>query len=292
MSGFTGSGDYGAQAKRMLAVRALKAEGAQFERIVAWLASLRLLHGVPSWYLVPDGRMLPAESIKFFLVDENWISCLIDGAFSIGSSTAGDRERDKGILPDLMARIADKARNVRQEKLGAPGRASEGKASGTSGSGFLLRSGVVSGWPGMRVHGWAAGELAIKTRFEAVAQDILLCLFDRQVDKVTFSEPAELLHFGVDQPESSSTTYTKTLRYVKSSNGDNAPGKQMNANVNVAMSPKRVVDIHGLATAIQSTLVKNDGLGSTDSYTSAEFALELIEGVQQVTFQLGAEEAT
>ena len=54
------------------------------EQISKWLGRLRLLKGVPFNYLVPDERMLPPESIRFFYLDINWIDSLLDGAFSIG----------------------------------------------------------------------------------------------------------------------------------------------------------------------------------------------------------------
>ncbi|MFL5804865.1 MAG: hypothetical protein ACJ8CR_24365, partial [Roseiflexaceae bacterium] len=52
--------------------------------IVAWFDNLRLLRGVPFNYLMPDERMLPPESIRFFQVDPQWIEALVDGAWSLG----------------------------------------------------------------------------------------------------------------------------------------------------------------------------------------------------------------
>jgi hypothetical protein len=51
------------------------------------LKELELLRGVPFNYLVPDERMLPSESIRFFYLDWFWIKCLQDGALSISSET-------------------------------------------------------------------------------------------------------------------------------------------------------------------------------------------------------------
>ena len=65
------------------------------ETISAWFKSLRRLEGVPFNYLVPDERMLPAESIRFFRVDHAWVDCLADGAFSIGRVASSDHEADK-----------------------------------------------------------------------------------------------------------------------------------------------------------------------------------------------------
>ena len=56
--------------------------------VSAWLADLQVLTGVPFAYLVPDSRMLPPESIRFFAVDPNWTAALVDGALSIAATTA------------------------------------------------------------------------------------------------------------------------------------------------------------------------------------------------------------
>jgi hypothetical protein len=60
------------------------------DAVSAWFESLRKLEGVPFDYLVPDERMLPLESIRFFRVDNKWVGCLLDGAFSIGRVAGSD----------------------------------------------------------------------------------------------------------------------------------------------------------------------------------------------------------
>src|SRR5215216_4689748 len=52
-----------------------------------WLARLRLLYGVPFNYLVPDSRLLPVESVRFFYIDRNFTDRLVDGALSVGKTT-------------------------------------------------------------------------------------------------------------------------------------------------------------------------------------------------------------
>ena len=54
-----------------------------------------MLEGIPFHYLVPDERLLPPESLKFFVVDPAWLAALRDGAFSIGRVLPGDRVADK-----------------------------------------------------------------------------------------------------------------------------------------------------------------------------------------------------
>src|ERR1044072_2152613 len=68
------------------------------EQISKWLGRLRNLEGVPFNYLVPDERMLPPESIRFFRIDRAWLDCLADGAFSVGrvGSSALEDDREHG----------------------------------------------------------------------------------------------------------------------------------------------------------------------------------------------------
>ena len=49
-----------------------------------FLSHLRLLVGVPFDYLVPDERLLPDESIRFFYIDRSWTDRLLDGAIAVG----------------------------------------------------------------------------------------------------------------------------------------------------------------------------------------------------------------
>ena len=103
------------------------------QSVIAWFEHLALLQGVPFNYLVPDERLLPQESIRFFHVDRLWIECLLDGAFSIG----------RVLRNDLMH---DKEQNETVQT--APQRGPV--------TGFLLRSDVVAGWPGLQVDGYDA----------------------------------------------------------------------------------------------------------------------------------------
>ena len=57
----------------------------------SFLAHLRLLVGVPFDYIVPDERLLPDESIRFFYVDRSWTDRLVDGAIAVGK--IGTREQ-------------------------------------------------------------------------------------------------------------------------------------------------------------------------------------------------------
>jgi hypothetical protein len=149
-----------------------------------WFIDLALLRGAPFDYLVPDARMLPVESIRFFRVDPHWVECLLDGAFSIGRVSEADRQRDHS----------------------AKTQASEEADSQLSG--FLLRSAVVSGWPDLQVDSYSADindldavqspDLQLPlVRMERLSPNVLLCLFAGEVQTVDIHLKPETLHFGV-----------------------------------------------------------------------------------------------
>jgi hypothetical protein len=74
--------------------------------------------------------MLPTESIRFFCLDRMWIDALVDGACSIGRFTEVDSKQD--------------AKHVENGYFKTP----HGQVTGV-----LVRSEVVSGWPGLLVDG-------------------------------------------------------------------------------------------------------------------------------------------
>lgn len=100
--------------------------------VTQWLDALARLEHIPFPYLVPDERMLPQESLRFFEVDGQWVACLLDGAFSIGRVLASEPARDSA--------LRDQHLNGQQPRM----------------SGLLLRSAVVSGWPDLQVDGYYA----------------------------------------------------------------------------------------------------------------------------------------
>lgn len=182
--------------------------------IYIWLAKLKLLHGVPFRYLVPDERMLPPESIKFFNLDLNWVNALVDGAFSIGNHAAKNVENQtmmhklSDLSKPLVARQANNAaRNTRPKAF----KLSEvtNKDPFAPVTGFLLRSEVVSGWKGLQVTAFDKDHYPgisdennvkyLKTlRLEHLSDTLILALFEGQAYRVDIHEPSEGLHFGFD----------------------------------------------------------------------------------------------
>ncbi len=127
----------------------------------AWFSDVARLKGLPFNYLVPDEQMLPPESIHFFFLDWLWLECLQDGAFSLGRVTTIDDA--------LRAGLPKPSRQT---------------------TGFLLRSSVVAGWPGLQVNG---------ARLVPVAKDISLCLFDGKPEVIELQPSPVTMPLRLDQ---------------------------------------------------------------------------------------------
>ncbi|MGH3168667.1 MAG: hypothetical protein ACRDN0_22650, partial [Trebonia sp.] len=291
------------------------------EDVVKWFDDLAGLNGVPFNYLVPDERMLPPESIRFFHVDQNWLDALIDGAFSIGRASASGSSLEAAHAPAVRqaARAAAghrRASQLRASRLGASQNGtvrnrSAGDGHVTSGpvSGFLLRSQAVAGWPNLRVSGYGDTRVTdpIGTvRLARLSDDTMLCLFAAVVGSIYLREPPEQLHHGVSGPAGGPYTI---LRSVYGGPGDYAPGEQYSRSPKVFPSPcdpggtnpwtcmplradARTILISEAATAIRTRLTSDFEQTFPDGFTAAEFALEMTKGVVEVEFTTDPRAAT
>lgn len=127
-------------------------------------------------------------------------------------------------------------------------------------TGVLLRSDVVSGWPGLLVDGYSGQRHETQLPLlpvERLSKNVLLCLFVGKVTAVDIHQKPETLHFGFNRPDAS------------------APGSDYSKDkigpIAWKEKDKRVVDICKLTQG---------------SHHSAQFALDMIAGVERVRFQL------
>jgi hypothetical protein len=153
------------------------------EPVKQWLLDLVRLAPVPFCNLVPDEKLLPAESIRLFHVDEGWIWALIDGALSIGRMPSNETNSPITI-PELYL------------------------------TGFLLRSDAVQAFPEFEIT--ANGKL-LPVEKRIIGKDILFCLFHSKEPIKTVE--AFLLsgdtHFGLDLKLKSNTDGTKSKVLIK-----------------------------------------------------------------------------
>lgn len=185
-----------------------------------WLARLRLLEGLPFGYLVPDAALLPPESIRFFYLDRGWTDALVEGALSVGTVTTADRAALESLYGVVREEV-DEAERLLRLPNATPGAAVPSGPAGPI-TGFLLRSRMVSGWPGLHVRGYARDNLRLDPpvddedvgeqhdapmrrlglmRLERLAPAVLLALFDGVPQAIHIEEPRSGIQFGVDETD-------------------------------------------------------------------------------------------
>lgn len=271
--------------------------------IANWLGRLKLLYGVPLNYLVPDERMLPPESIRFFYIDPNWIKALLDGAFSIGRSSDSEKSTrsfrmDNASTPLMSEESKRKASAVRSKYLGL----ATPKMDMNILSGFLLRSSIVADYPGLGVNvypkdqtpsGDNPGTQLNILRMERLtpAADVLLCIIEGDAYRVDIHEAPEALHYGVDSYTSDGHTSTGIKKVYPFTKGGTL------GNHSVTMDTDHPVEI----TLLPETIFRKDNGGRTinmanlaaligektspdKTLDASEMGFEMIEGVGMVNF--------
>jgi hypothetical protein len=241
------------------------------DELVEWIARLVMLYPVPFQYLVPHPSLLPPESLRFFHLDDNWVNALVDGALSIAARTlAKQSPASQADLQSALSKI------VYQHRLRLQGKNPDWNPSerymDVPKSGFVLRSSILTGWPGVEVTAITNAEdseiLPRILRLDQIADGVLFCLARGSLKQVTFREPREGITFGVG-----------TGGVVKTRN--------LNATVKIkelmrAGACDGVADI----AAIVDQLTKLDKLPE-GSVGSAEFGLQMIRMPEEQIIEWG-----
>ncbi len=173
--------------------------------VTSFLGRLSLLHGVPFAYLVADEKLLPAESLKLFLIDPQWINALVGGALSVGRGETIRLLLNKTQAGNFIGDIVAEARALRAAQRGekeTPTPPAAGPVPSFAFSGFLLRSRILQAWPGLEVRAFRSAGLQYAEelsmlRLDRVAPDILFGVVDGQVSEIEITQPPEGLHFEV-----------------------------------------------------------------------------------------------
>ncbi len=222
-----------------------------------WLAALRLLSGVAFQHLVPDARLLPPESARFFYVDRAWTDALIQGALSVGVITDADRGVLEQVYPFIRDDLDEAERTVRVTGSDAPEAGSADVLTG-----LLLRSQAVSGWPGLHVRAYRDAQVPDDAqddpsrlhimRLELLAPSVLLAIFDGIPGAVHIDEPRHGIQFGVDENSASvpgDWAYQLTAR-PDAATGDLSPGTAPPLTVPFRPGSPGVIDISSLQQAL------------------------------------------
>lgn len=244
------------------------------KNLVSWVYAKRLLINIPFQYLVVDQKLLPNNSIRFFYIDPIWIKKMEEGFFSIGLHQKEDIANDK--IKSAIQKILEPDQ--------------ENKII----FGFLLRSSLVSGWPGLIIE---TTNGVTTLRQERLSDNVLICLFDERPESIVIKEPEEHMCFGV---EGEHIDYAKIqLRCVTNGNSHKI-GEKNGIELDVANyfrqnSPNlRVLSIENEDVANQSSSALlipafKEKL-QREQISAGEFSLQLIKTPQECKLSLKLKE--
>jgi hypothetical protein len=253
------------------------AGGAHLEALADWLAQRYLLIGVPFETLVPSAGLLPPESVRFFYLDSNWLDSLLEGALSIGIESSRD-VLYQDLMKDLIWNAALNAVQQQRDKLLDP--------AGTTGpspldkeamTGMLLRSAVVSGWPGMQITAFsdaAGNNLLPPLRMERLADDVLLLLWPAVPASVSIAEPHEGIAFGFT--DVGNATGLK-LRSLNPATYGQETGNSLTLTSDIVDATTGRLHIDALTSAIAAQVSKSP-------LAVRDFAVEMIKVPEQALF--------
>lgn len=256
--------------------------------IATWLAKLALLDNVPFNHLVPDNRMLPVESLRFFYIDPSWLDALADGALSVGIQSSRDMLYQNMLRAHIRTAMVQRAHALRAQRFGLQMRSVQNADESIAFSGFLMRSALVSGWPGMVIKAYKNGEQLQPVKFERLSSAVLLCIFSDIPDTLTFSEPQQGFRFGVEDGgiialRSLSAPVGKPLSKTFQVVGPNCTTYERNASGTVG---QRVLNINTNIPSAQNNLVAAlaQALGIA-TLSPADFAIQFVKAPEQLTFK-------
>jgi hypothetical protein len=243
------------------------------------LAELRLLHHVPFSYLVADASLLPAESIRFFYLDRNWTDALVEGVLGVGTFTAADRTQLEALVPVIRGEVDEAERALRR-----PGGEARLEGPGGTVTGFLMRSKVVSGWPGLHVRAYRSDrgldpdiipesdpDRLKVLRVERLAPAVLLVLFDGVPAVVHVEEPRQGIQFGALRPVGEPLSTKRTVRLRNAATGaDLSPPRDV--TVPFRRNAAGVINLRKLRQRMVAETTTNLGA----AVEANEFALEML----------------
>ncbi len=255
--------------------------------IAQWLARQQLLYDIPFNYLVPDQLSLPVESLRFFYIDQNWLDSLTDGAISVGVQSSKDSFFNnvmRGVLNDA---VTAEIKVIRDKLLGKSTSDTEPDSKKEALSGILIRSAVISGWPGLVVKGfkgdYETGTQLKTLRMDKLSSNVLFCVFLDIPDTVILAEPQQGLCFGAEDGS-----------IIKLRQLTNPPGKSLGKNFPSSGGLETffrttssdvgndVLNINDGTNSVVQTMEESQYLNTTIG--PAQFALQMVKAPEELSF--------
>ena len=116
----------------------------------------------------------------------------------------------------------------------------------------------------------------VRLRMEKLAPDVLICLFKGEVKTVDIHQKPEGMHFGLDAPSDESDKFTKNLRDLSGEGSEDL----IIEDIPWRDRTEGIVNISVMVEQMKNLLPLSEG----SKFTSAQFGLQMIEGVQKVRF--------
>lgn len=262
----------------------------------SFLAHLRLLVGVPFDYLVPDARLLPDESIRFFYIDRSWTDRLVDGAMAVGKIGSRDQAYHQARSGPVSQQIDQTERIVRDLQRNRDSFANLKQANDSNQTpadvitGFLLRSAAASGWPQMDVRAYSqdlpdtpvpfdpSSQAALAAqlttlRLELLSPSVLIALFQGIPELVIIEEPHHGVVFGVYAGPGDS--FEISLRDQQGNQILDASKNPIPLPVPMRSGNMRVIDVQGLYNALAGAQATHNTMPVING--SASFAIEALD---------------
>ena len=273
---------------------------------------LRLLNDIPLTYLLTDPSDLDEETIRFGILDINWIDAYLDGAFSIGRVCESDCKIDKSLKKSFNAnknqinylRIPRmqkmhpnhivKQTLLQKQKIND----SDNVIDCSNISVVLIRSDLVKMKKELHYIGYdkdsfdklnlkATKEPLPSLRIEKISDDIMICLFSGIVDTFIIEEPLTGLKFGCD-----GSWYNKNNAKIalRSPIENSDFGTFLNKWITINPDDKKCIDANGrihpeeIAGIIETELNK---IGTLNKNKHSIFAFEMLAVPQRAIFSTG-----
>lgn len=257
------------------------------EKLKGYADNLRLLNDVPLTYLLTDVADLPSESIRFGIVDVNWIDAYLDGAFSIGRICGEDGKKDKALLNKISGKkkYLDTPRMKKMHPNHSVKRLLMQRPQDDSPtedfseiSVVLIRSELVEK-KGIHFSGYKYidndKQQLRPLRIDRISDKIMICMFSGILDEFFIEEPMTDMQFGCQYDNGD-------LKIDLRSALDN---ENLGQKIDPPLSIKDYVNASGKIDAKNlSDYIKKNLKNNIDKMTPSHFAFEMISVAHRAIF--------